>query len=343
MKKKEKIDQPKVKHRFTSIETYNEEEHYKHFENAWIIIREKIDGSNIQIQNASNKLNCGSRDYVLTEDFHLAYAYQYIQKLIAENFEQGLLYFGEWITPFRLNYKNDNNSVRLFAVVEAEKSSQHSTFLSRSKTKELIEKTGLEEAPILYEGPFISMEHIQSFVGKTELVQPLGWKEDDVPNGEGVVVYVYEEDKETLKTIKNKPLLLKIVIENFKERKLVPKQPLSDNNAALMTLLTEVTTEARIKKRFLDQQTLGIYPTEITKKDLGNIMKTLPTIVLEDILKENKEEYETLLKEYVEKEKQFLEENVSKEKADCVEKDIEKSVSKKVTNEVLKFVQSQIK
>ena len=341
MAKGQRPDQPKVKHRFTTIEVYEETTHRVYFDNAWIIIREKIDGANVQIENTDGSLRCGSREYELSEDFHLSKAYPYVQQLEPESFEEGKLYFGEWITPYRLNYKNDNQTIRLFAVVEAEKQTEHSTFLSRSKTRELIEKTGLKEAPILYEGPFVSMEHIQSFIGQTSMVQALGWKEDYVPAGEGVVVYVYESDNETLKTIHNKPLIVKMVVEDFKERKLVPKQAVSDHNTALMLFLTEVTTEARIKKRYLDQKDLGTYPDVLTKKDLGTVMKTLPSIVWEDILKEHREEYEALLHEYIEKEKIFLVENVSAEKAESVEKEIEKSVSKKITNEVLKFVQKQ--
>lgn len=338
-----KNEEQKVAHRFTSIETYQEEKHAKNLENAWIVIREKIDGSNLQIENVNGKLRCGSREFELTADFNLSNAYQYVQQLDPKKFEEGKIYFGEWITPFRLNYKKDNNTVRLFAVVESKKTGSHSTFLDKERTDMLIEKTGLVKAPVLYEGPFQSMEHIQSFVGQTKMVQPLGWIENDVPKGEGVVVYVYEKDKKTLKENNGKPCLIKFVIENFKERKLTPKKTTSKNDSELVTFLTETVTEARMNKKFLDQVTLGLYPLELERKDMGKVMQNLPMVILEDVVSENQEEYEGIFERYVAAEEAFLKENVSEEKAKSVEKDATKKVNKLITEKVLKFVNKKIK
>lgn len=337
-------NQKKVNNRYSTIETYDESKHASFLENSWIIIREKIDGSNVQIERIGNKLVVGSRDLFLNESFHLSGAFQYVQKMDVENFIEGLIYFGEWIVPYRLHYQKDFYTMRLFSIAKNKKEYQYLSMVSKSTYETLQKKSMIENAPILYEGPFISMEHIESFIGKTKMVEPLESESTDDVIGEGIVVSVYSGiDKNTLLTFPTtRPVMFKLVAENFKERKLKIAQP-ETNMDKITQFVFEVATEARIKKRFLDQITLGVFPEVLSNKDLGLVMKTLPTIVLDDIMKEHGEEYQILFDAHIEEQTKRITELLGEEKAKSIPKDTKKHVQKMVTNSVLSFIYTQIK
>lgn len=329
-----------VKKRFSKIITY-EPKHLHMLERAWIVIREKIDGSNIQIQRKGNELIVASREYFLNKEYTLNKAYETVQSLDVDKFEEGYIYFAEWITPFRLNYKNDFFTLRLLAIAKDD-GSVNLNYVTSIEFERLHKKTGLLLAPLFYEGPFISLEHLKSFIGKTEMVQPIADEPIENVLGEGIVVMAYDMNtKEILKYKTGKNAIYKLVNQSYKERKLIPKT--EKNDVSLLThFLSEVTTEARIKKKYLDKVVEGVYPLCITKKDISIIMESLPIIIRADIEEEHCEELNEILTKLIMKEKEFIKENINKEKAESVDKKYDKLISKFVTNKVLKFALEEI-
>ena len=330
-----------VKKRFSKIEAFDEHIHLKSLHDAWLVVREKIDGSNLQIKREGDRLTAGSRDYVLTETNRLNKAYDIVQSLDASLFEEGYIYFAEWITPYRLNYKEDFFTLRLLTVAEDD-GSDHLSYVNPTRFEEMRSKTKLPAAPLFYQGPFISMEHLESFVGKTEMVQPIGDEAAEFVKGEGIVIMAHDmKSKELMKEKNGKNKMYKMVNHSFKERKLIPKK--DDSHIHPLThFLAEVTTEARIHKKYLDKVVEEVYPSPLTKKDIATVMKTLPVIIQSDIREECGEELNKLLRELVEKEKEFIKESIHEEHAESVDKKYEKLISKFITDKVLKFVMKEI-
>lgn len=324
----------KVKKKFTKIEVFETDKHLKFLLNRYIVIREKIDGSNLSIRRVGDKLIASSREYELTDTYTLSGAYQFVQNLDVNKFVEGFVYYGEWIVPYRLNYEKDNYTIRLFAVIY-DNDDTFSTFVPLSLLKELILKTELPLAPSFYEGEFISEEHLLNFVGKTEMVQPV----ESNPNalmGEGIVFQVYDENGNPLKNGCNH-LLFKLVNNDFKERKFKTKAESYDGD--LYTFLDDVVTIPRIKKKYLDKVVEGFYPTkEMIKenpKDIRIIMQSLPTIIYNDILEEVGEELTVILDDLFEKESENTATELTKEKFD---NRVKKRISKFITNRILKYV-----
>ena len=143
-------------------------------------------------------------------------------------------------------------------------------------------KLGLTTVPLFYDGPFVSWEHVQSFVGKTEM--------DAEPTGEGVVVK--SQDRLDNKS-SNTPPYVKIVAAKFSEvhqskphevdpEKLAAKQ-------AAEALATTIVTERRIEKLIQKAVDEGRLRADWDEKDLGTIAKFLCKDVYADCVKEEPE------------------------------------------------------
>jgi len=90
------------------------------------------------------------------------------------------------------------------------------------------------------------------------------------------------------------PAYLKIVDERFKEsHKVKAKRELSPEEAAAKergaALAASVVTEARVRKIILKLVDEGKLPSELGPKDMGAVMKQLPKLVFDDVLKEESE------------------------------------------------------
>lgn len=323
----------KVKKKFTKIEVF-EDKFIQFLLNKYIVVREKIDGSNLSIRRVGDELIASSREYELTEDYTLSGAYQFVQNLDVNKFVEGFVYYGEWIVPYRLNYANDNYTIRLFSIIY-DNDEKFSTFVPLSLFKELTGKTELPLAPLFYEGKFVSAEHLINFVGKTEMVQPL----DNNPQalmGEGIVVQVYDENGLPIKVGSNH-LLFKLVNNDFRERKF--KVKVESYDGELYEFLDEVVTVPRIKKKYLDKVVEGFYPTKEfiaeNPKEIRVVMQSLPTIIYNDIIEEVGEELAVILDDLFKKELTNTATDLSRDKFD---KNIKKRISKFITNRILKYL-----
>lgn len=150
-------------------------------------------------------------------------------------------------------------------------------------TKQIAEFIGLKTVPLFYDGPFISWEHIYSFVGKTEM--------GGEPTGEGVVIK--SQDRLDNK-FSGTPAYVKIVAKEFSEvhqskpQKEIDPEKLAKKQAD-EALAATIVTERRIIKgleKFIED---GIISEDWDEKSLGVIAKHLPRAIYNDCVKEEPE------------------------------------------------------
>lgn len=248
-----------------------------------ITISEKIDGANASIGFEDGELSCYSRKQKLSPENTLRGFYTLVQTFDAEKFREVLgnryVIFGEWLVSHTIKYPATRLSkFYVFDVWDTE----IEQYVPWSVTKDFAAKLGLTTVPLFYDGPFVSWEHIQSFVGKTEM--------DAEPTGEGVVIK--SQDRLDNKS-SNTPPYVKIVAAKFSEvhqskphevdpEKLAAKQ-------AAEALAATIVTERRIAKLIEKAIDEGRLRADWDEKDLGTIAKFLCKDVYEDCVKEEPE------------------------------------------------------
>lgn len=148
----------------------------------------------------------------------------------------------------------------------------------------LIARTfNLETVPVFYDGPFISWEHIYSFVGKTEM--------GAMPCGEGCVIKSQDRLGEKNSRL---PAYVKIVSEQFSEvHKSKPHKEIDPEKIAAKQAMEElaatIVTERRIQKaieKFIEDNLIS---SDWDEKNLGAIAKILPKAIYDDCIKEEPE------------------------------------------------------
>ena len=248
-----------------------------------ITITEKIDGANASIGFEDGELSCFSRKQKLSPENTLRGFYTFVQTFDAGKFREVLgdryIIFGEWLVSHTIKYPATRLSkFYVFDVWDTEVEQ----YVPWSVTKDFAAKLGLTTVPLFYDGPFVSWEHIQSFVGKTEM--------DAEPTGEGVVIK--SQDRLDNKS-SNTPPYVKIVAAKFSEvhqskphevdpEKLAAKQ-------AAEALAATIVTERRIQKLIEKAVDEGRLRADWDEKDLGTIAKFLCKDTYADCVKEEPE------------------------------------------------------
>lgn len=250
-----------------------------------ITITEKIDGANASIVvNEDGTLTACSRRNELDQNNTLQGFYGFVQTLDASIVSAALtsryILFGEWLVKHTIRYPEDKmKQFYVFDVFDTETEQ----YMPWDFTKQIAEFIGLKTVPVFYDGPFISWEHIYSFVGKTEM--------GGEPTGEGVVIK--SQDRLDNK-FSGTPEYVKIVAKEFSEvhqskpqkeidpAKVAAKQAAEDLAA---TIVTARRVEKAIQKLVED----GIVPEDWDEKSLGIIAKHLPRAVYNDCVKEEPE------------------------------------------------------
>ena len=248
-----------------------------------ITITEKIDGANASIGFEDGELSCFSRKQKLSPENTLRGFYTLVQTFDVEKFREVLgdryVIFGEWLVSHTIKYPATRLSkFYVFDVWDTEVEQ----YVPWSVTKDFAAKLGLTTVPLFYDGPFVSWEHVQSFVGKTEM--------DAEPTGEGVVIK--SQDRLDNKS-SNTPPYVKIVAAKFSEvhqskphevdpEKLAAKQ-------AAEALAATIVTERRIQKLIEKAVDEGRLRADWDEKDLGTIAKFLGKDVYADCVKEEPE------------------------------------------------------
>lgn len=248
-----------------------------------ITITEKIDGANASIGFEDGELSCFSRKQKLSPENTLRGFYTLVQTFDVEKYREVLgdryIIFGEWLVSHTIKYPATRLSkFYVFDVWDTEVEQ----YVPWSVTKDFAAKLGLTTVPLFYDGPFVSWEHVQSFVGKTEM--------DAEPTGEGVVIK--SQDRLDNKS-SNTPSYVKIVAAKFSEvhqskphevdpEKLAAKQ-------AAEALAATIVTERRVQKLLEKAVDEGRLRADWDEKDLGTIAKFLCRDVYADCVKEESE------------------------------------------------------
>jgi hypothetical protein len=249
-----------------------------------ITITEKVDGANASIYcNSDKTVSCCSRRQDLTLENNLQGFYEYVQTLdptiIYDAIGTKYIIFGEWLVKHSIAYPQEKyKKFYIFDVWNTETEQ----YMPWSFTKQVAEFLGISTVPLFYDGPFISWDHVSSFVGKTEM--------GGEPTGEGVVVK--SQDRLDNK-FSGTPAYVKIVAKEFSEvhqskSHEVDPEKLAARQAAQDIALT-IVTKRRVEKclqKFVED---GIIPENWDEKNLGAIAKILPKAVYEDCVKEEQE------------------------------------------------------
>ena len=220
-----------------------------------IVIMEKLDGANASFLVEDGKLKCFSRNTELDPSNTLRGFYEWTQSLIkGQQPREGLILFGEWLCRHKLDYGENENKFYLFDVYDTEKEE----YLPFDKVLDVAYQLDLNLVPVFYTGKFQSMEHILSFVGKSELGE----------KGEGVVVKNYSyRDKY------GKQLFTKFVSDEFSEMQNVKKQKIKTDTDVLDEFVNNTVTKARVQKILHKLVDEGIIKEDYAIEDMGSILK----------------------------------------------------------------------
>ncbi|WP_339193830.1 RNA ligase family protein [Paenibacillus sp. FSL P4-0176] len=245
----------------------------------YILIQEKLDGANASFKREGNLVVAFSRNTKLSSENNLRGFYEWTQTLDANKLLEGVIYFGEWLVKHKIDYGTNANQFYLFDVYD--EFTQEYTYFSfvRDEGKRL----DLNIVPVFYEGKYDSFQHLESFIGKTEL---------GVGGGEGIVVKnVNYQDKY------GKQLFVKLVSDSFREvqKQKAPKDP--NLKSAEQSAVESVLTKARVEKLIYKLIDENLLDEHFGIEDMGTILKQLGGRVYEDIAKE---EYD-VIKNYEEK------------------------------------------
>lgn len=250
-----------------------------------ISITEKIDGANssfIYDETSPIGIACYSRNTVLSKGNTLSGFYVWVEDNIApikEILVKKYRYYGEWLVQHKVKYKEEMyKNFYLFSIWDEDKEEYVSEDIVRSEADRLRLKT----VPLIYEGKFISLDHIMSFVGKSEMTLE--------PNkGEGVVV-----KNTNYKDRYGKQLFVKFISQEFSE---VAKQKVHNVNTELINSLQKVdmvVTKNRIEKMLLKLVDENVIKSDYTLEDMGSVLKVMNTSIFDDIMKEEADELEDI-------------------------------------------------
>lgn len=250
-----------------------------------ITITEKIDGANASIAvGEDGKLIAFSRRNELTPESNLQGFYEYVQSLdptmISCVLGSRYIFFGEWLVKHTIKYPQEKmKQFYVFDVWDTE----IEQYIPWEQTKQMAEFCGLKMVPVFYDGPFISWEHVYSFVGKTEM--------GGEPTGEGVVIK--SQDRLDNK-FSGTPAYVKIVAKEFSE--VHQSKPQKDIDPAKIAarqaaeaLAETIVTARRITKgleKFIEDT---LIPVDWDEHNMSTIARNLPRAIYNDCLKEEPE------------------------------------------------------
>ena len=252
-----------------------------------IQVSEKIDGSNASVtwDEDNQELACFSRKQRLGFNNTLRGFYNYVQNFTVDQrdwfkFHPQITLFGEW----GLN----GNKIKSYAAEWAKEwivydawNNDLGQWMPQTFVKKVAAEIGLHYIHALYEGPFISWDHIKGFLHENTYGD----------NQEGVIA----KNQTRLEDVDNRmPAYLKIVNESFKEtmKARVKKEKSADEvaeEARVKALVDFVVTPARVEKSIYRLRDAGALPDRLTPSDLGTVAKLVPADVYQDLLKEEKE------------------------------------------------------
>ena len=202
----------------------------------------------------------------------------YVHKFLLfhkNNHQTNLVLFGEWLVSHTIVYPQDKYQNAYFYDVYDVDAKQ---YLQQDAVKDIVDRLGLTYVPVFYAGEFQSWEHIQQFVGRTDLGGELG---------EGVVVKNMSRINDPNTRL---PFYTKIVGEKFPERKSVKPKVIDPEKMAererFQALVDSVVTEGRVTKLVHKMVDEGIIPEKWDEHDMGTIARNIGKAVYYDCVKE---------------------------------------------------------
>lgn len=248
----------------------------------YIIIQEKIDGANAswEYDKETDSMFAFSRKNTLDCKNNLRGFWEFTQSLnIGDYKEDGIpRVFCEWLVSHSVPYPQDRYQK---AYVYDLYNSDTKEYLHQDKVKQFCMDKNLIYVPVLYEGEFVSWDHLLTFVGQTELGGEYG---------EGIVVKNMTRLNDPNGRI---PFYIKIVGEKFKEkadRKGAPIDPeVLKEREYKIELTNTIVTLARVQKilhKFVDE---GLIPEDWDETNMGVIAKNITKDVYYDCVKEEKD------------------------------------------------------
>lgn len=247
-----------------------------------IQITTKVDGSNSSFTYEDGKLLCFSRKKELDYQNTLNGFWNWVQTLNAEEYKEDsrYIYYGEWLVRHTVVYKDELYLKFYFYDIY---DSEEEKWMPQDFVKEQAKKHNLNYVNEWYYGPFISWDHVRSFLDK---------KVYAIEKEEGVVCKnITKLNSEDCRN----PFYLKIVNDEFKEtqlknhiKKVLDPQKIEDQNRA-EELMSHIVTKNRVQKEIRKMVDEGILPNEITPKDMSIVARYLPKRIYDDCVKEEPE------------------------------------------------------
>ena len=253
----------------------------------WIVIHEKIDGSNYSVKPDRNEkvVKGMSRRHELTPLETMRGAYGFTMSLDYDKINKALgdklILFGEWLTKHTIVYPQDCYQKAYFYDVF---NVETNTYLPQDEVTRIIDELGLISVPVFYSGPFISWDHVYSFVGKTGLGGDIG---------EGIVVKNMTRLRPNEFDHSEAPFYVKIVTSEFRETK--SHRFTEVDLAALhqkgkdIAITRTIVTKARVQKMIHNLVDEDIIPEDWDSEHMKTIAKHLGKRIYEDCLKEEPE------------------------------------------------------
>lgn len=246
-----------------------------------ISITEKVDGANASFTyDVDNELgvSCYSRNNPLGMDNTLQGYYGWVRENIVpikDKLVPHYRYIGEWTTPHKVRYKEEWTKIfLLFSIWDEEQGK----YLHDKEVISEAERLGLNTVEYFYYGPFVSYEHMSSFIGKSNITL-------EPDTGEGIVI----KNADYFDNM-GKQVFVKLVSEKFAElqKQKLPKNPNINEKevAAIMTVLTPARVDKMLHKLVDD----GVLTRDEFKLEyMGKLIKSVSNLVIEDMLKEEPE------------------------------------------------------
>lgn len=253
----------------------------------WIQVSEKVDGSNASIywNEETNQLEACSRKQILSFGNTLNGFWNYVQALPQKvtdflKANPNLVIFGEWGCNNN-KIKDYPEELRHTWIVYDVYNAITQRYELQAEVKDIAANLGFTYIHALYEGPFISWDHIKTFLHANSY----GGSQ------EGVVV---KNQSKLDNTNSRQPQYLKIVNESFKEKMAtrVKKEKSADEleeEARVQSIIDAIVTPARIEKGIYKLRDEGVLPEKLEPKDMKLVAKNLPSYIYQDCLKEEAE------------------------------------------------------
>ena len=243
-----------------------------------VVFQSKMDGSNAHIEWEDGELKAFSRKKELNMNETLRGFWNYVQTLDKEKFRDlgNRCLYGEWLIKNVISYDKDAyNKWYIFDMYDKDTEQ----WLPQEIVKKFAEDHDLIYVNTYYDGPFISWEHVRSFLDKPVCGDKL----------EGIVAKNMTKLNDP--DCRN-PFYLKIVNDEFCEtkinnhiKKILDPQHLAEK-ATAEEMASQVVTEARVRKDINKQIDEGLLSEQLTPRDMATIARNLPQRIYNDIVKE---------------------------------------------------------